>query len=79
MSLEVIVRGFGYAVAVFAVLAAAIWYGWELRERLAVKLEYFRITNRQWADYDAKLKANHGKVPLRGELHEITTHGQSDR
>lgn len=76
MSFEVIVRGFGYAIALLALIGAAVWYGWELRERLAVKIEYFRITNRQWADYDAQRRVNHGKVPLRAELH---THRQSDK
>ena len=77
MSFEVIIRGFGYALALLALVGAAVWYGWELRERLAHKLEYFRITNRQWNEYDAQLRANHGKVPLRAEIHDL--HRQSDR
>lgn len=80
--LELILRSVVYAVGGVSVLAAAVWYGWELRERLAVKLEYFRLTNRQWADYDAQLKAHAGKVPMRAELHDINEHRgerQSDR
>lgn len=67
-----VAKGIGYAVAAIVALAGAFWWGYEVRERLAVKLEYFRVSNRRWVEYDEQLKQQRGKLlPLRGELHDI--------
>lgn len=72
MSAEVIAEGFGYAVAVLALLAGSFWWGWQLRGELSVKLEYFRITNRAWRRYDRDLRSSPAHhVPLRGEIHDM--------
>jgi hypothetical protein len=69
---EPIVQGMGYAVAMIVLLAGAFWWGWECRARLAEKVEFFRISNRQWHEYDRELKASKEKhVPLRAQLHDI--------
>lgn len=73
--LELVLRSVAYAFGGVAVLAAAVWWGWDLRGRLAEKLEFFRITNRQWHDYDAALKSSkERRVPLRAELRDISEH-----
>lgn len=77
MNTEALVRGFAYALAAAAVLAAAFWYGWEQRTRLALKLEHFRISNRRWVEYDEELKANKGRPPVLAEIHGIRE--QSER
>jgi hypothetical protein len=66
------VQGIGIGFAVVLAMAGAFWWGWDVRERLAMKLEYFRITNRAWVAYDEKLRAQRGKVvPMPADLHEI--------
>lgn len=71
MTLEASVNGFVYAVCACAVLAGAFWYGWELRTRLALKLEYFRVSNRRWVEYDAELANSRSKVLARAEIRDI--------
>lgn len=79
MTVELVARSVIYVLAALAVIASAVWWGWELRERLALKLEYFRITNRRWVDYDDELRRHKGRMPLRAELHDITVTRQSDK
>jgi hypothetical protein len=69
MTIELIARSTIYILVTLVLLAGAFWWGWDMRARLALKLEYFRITNRQWADYDTQLKK--GELPRRAELHDI--------
>lgn len=74
MTAEQLVTGIGIAVAIVAAMAGAFWWGWECRARLAEKLEYFRITNRQWHQYDDELMASsetRKRVPLRAQFHDI--------
>lgn len=69
---EIIARSAGYTIALLAVIAAAIYYGWELRAALALKIESFGITNRKWAEYDEVMKAHKSKLPpLKAQLHQI--------
>lgn len=72
MTPELLAQGAGYAFALFVGMAAAFWWGWDVRARLAEKLEYFRITNREWHRYDDALRSSRTKrVPMRAQLHEI--------
>lgn len=72
MMSEAIAQGIGLTVAVVVGLAAAFWWGWECRGRLAEKLEYWKVTNRQWHAYDRDLKnSREGHVPLRAQVHDI--------
>ena len=75
--LELVTRALLYALAAAAVVGGSIHYGWQLRERLALKLEHFRITNRQWAEYDEQLKSSRGRT--RGQLVGLTSDRSSDR
>ena len=80
MNTELIFQGFGYAIAMVALMAGSFWWGYETRTRLAEKLEYFRVTNRAWREYEEELRASRNmRVPLRAELHDIGERRQSDR
>jgi hypothetical protein len=72
MSAENYAQGIGFGFAIVALMAGAFFWGYEVRARLAEKLDYFRVTNRQWHEYDDELRAskNH-RVPLRAELHQM--------
>lgn len=72
--IEIIIRSAGYTLATVLVIGASIWYGWELREKLAIKLDYFRISPTRWHEYDEELRANKGKLPKRAQIHDITEH-----
>lgn len=77
---ELIAQGVGYAVAVILLMLASGWYGWEIRTRLALKLAHFRISERDWAQYDEQLKQHASKIlPLRAQLHEIHEERRSER
>lgn len=72
MTAEQLAQAFGYAIAVLVLMAGAFWWGWEVRERLALKIERFRVTNRSWVEYDEELKAATTKVlPMKASLHDI--------
>lgn len=73
MTPEQWMQGIGIGFAVIVAMAAAFFWGWDCRERLAVKIEHFRVSNRQWLEYDEALKQQRGKlVPkLRADLHDI--------
>lgn len=65
-------QGIGIGFAIVLALAAAFWWGWEVRARLAEKVEYFGVTNRRWHQYDDELRSSRTKrVPLKAELHDI--------
>lgn len=68
--IEMILRSLIYAISAVAICAGCYWWGWEQRGRLALKLEYFRVGNQRWIDYDEELKRNKGKHP-RAEMHAI--------
>lgn len=67
MTAEGLAQGFTYGVLVAVLVAAGVWWGWELHARLAVKLEHFGITVKRWQDYDAYVRKE-GKQPARENL-----------
>lgn len=56
MSAEQLVEGMTYGVALALLVLAAIWYGFELRSRLARKLEHFHVGQAEWHAYDDREK-----------------------
>lgn len=70
--LDLIARSVGYTVVALLVIAASVWWGYELRTRLALKLEHFRISNRAWTEYDEQLKKSGKGDGVRAHLHDIS-------
>jgi hypothetical protein len=66
---EIILRSAAYTITALLIIAGAVHYGWELRERLAQKIEYFGITQKRWRDYDQQLKR--GELQPKAQLHDI--------
>jgi hypothetical protein len=70
MTPEQWVQGVGVGFAIVVAMSAAFWWGFEVRERLARKLEYFKVSNISWHAYDEHYRKEK-KAPTRAELHEI--------
>lgn len=70
MTPEEFAYGIGLGFAVVLAMASAFYWGWEVRERLARKLEYFKVSNIQWHSYDDYFRKEK-KPPTRAELHDI--------
>lgn len=70
MSIELLARAVVYALAILAVVAAAFWWGWDQRTKLALKIEHFGITNKRWVAYDDYLRKE-GRPPTRADIHAI--------
>lgn len=81
MSPEQWAQGIGFGFAIVIAMAGAFWWGWEVRERLALKLDYFHVKDRDWVRYDEQLKQQRGKIvpSVRAELHDINEERQSGR
>lgn len=73
MTPEQWMQGIGIGFAIVLAMAGAFWWGWAVREQLAIKLDFFRVSDRSWVEYDEQLKQQRGKLlPLRAQLHDIT-------
>lgn len=67
MTTELLARSIIYTLCGLAVLGAAFWWGWDQRTKLALKLEFFSVTNKQWNDYDRFIQKN-GHPPKKGHV-----------
>ena len=71
-------QGIGIGFAVVVAMAASFWWGWDSRERLSLKLEFFDVSDRNWRRHDELLKKSPRRKSLphvgrrpRAKLHEI--------
>lgn len=76
--LELIGKTVVYALVGVAMLAGAFWWGWDQRERLALKLEHFDVSNTKWHAYDVHLKKE-GHPPVKPNLYAVPQHERSER
>jgi hypothetical protein len=69
-------QGIGVAVAAVLLMAGAFWWGYEVRERLALKLEFFGISDRNWRRHDKVLADSPRRrhLPRVGRRPKATVH-----
>lgn len=78
MTPEQWVEGIGIGFAIVLAMAGAFWWGYEVRDRLARKLEYFRVSNISWHAYDEYFQKEK-KPPSRAEIHAIEERERESR
>lgn len=69
--MELVVRSVVYALIALMIAAGCFHWGWQQRERLALKLDYFRVSPTRWREYDDEVRAAKGTLPKKAELHSI--------
>lgn len=67
MTAEYYAQGIVIGLLGVLLMAGAFWWGYQVRAKLAEKLEFWNVTNRQWHEYD-EYHRRKGKPPKKGSV-----------